>query len=76
MFAIEKSIPIPVRSRDSRYPFKEMDVGDSFMVEFEATPPIIVTRRVRSAVSSYQKKSLAKFTVRTFDDGLRVWRVE
>jgi hypothetical protein len=54
-----------------------MDIGDSFLVPIEAVTPED-RRRVTAATSGYSarhKESGVKFSIRTVDGGLRVWRV-
>lgn len=74
-FKIEKGVSIPPVIRKSvgapsKYPFKEMAVGDSFSV------PLSERRRVVSAASSHKRRHGAAFTVRMLEDEVRVWRVE
>ena len=64
---VEKGMPIP-----NRYPFDEMEVGDSF-----ALPPGVARNTVSVAAGRYGEKHAMKFTVRRMDDKtLRCWRVE
>ncbi len=65
---IEKGIPIPKsRVGSTKYPFKEMKVGDSFLVE----------ERLRSCMAMQAKKhGIAVTTARTDDGKVRVWRVK
>lgn len=67
-FSIEKQIPIP-----GKYPFDDMDVGDSFFI-----PPHIRREGVNVAALRYTKtpKGLNKrFTIRKVPDGFRCWRM-
>ena len=65
--AIDKGVPMP-----KRYPFAEMDVGDSFVV-----PPNIARTTVAIAALRYSRKHGVKFVVRlTPDRTLRCWRVQ
>jgi len=77
MFEIEKSIPIPEdwsRGRKQKYPFDNMEIGDSFFVprdEEKATNLIL-------SISSAKRRALPKqFTVRYIrtEKGVRTWRV-
>ena len=64
---IDKGIPMP-----KRYPFAEMDVGDSF-----AVPATIHRTTVAIAALRYSRKHGVKFVVRlTPDRTLRCWRVQ
>jgi hypothetical protein len=71
--AIEKQVPLPEANRPprtSKYPFGDMEVGDSFL----ATD--IKSATMYSSVARYAKSvnNTKKFTVRTVSDGVRVWR--
>ena len=75
MYEIEKGMPIPEIQRPRRpinYPWKEMQIGDSFFI------PLGVTTRNAIALSAeYQGRTTEKrFTIRTVEGGVRVWRVE
>jgi hypothetical protein len=81
MFQIETNIPVPtIANRGataSVYPLADMYVGDSFLVPLE---PVTLAdrRRVSAAIAGYTKRHKdkgLKFSVRTVDGGLRVWRV-
>jgi hypothetical protein len=81
MYQIETNIPVPTPknggSNASVYPLGDMYVGDSFLVPIEAVTPED-RRRVTAATSGYaarHKESGVKFSIRTVDGGLRVWRV-
>lgn len=71
---IEKNIPIPSpsrRGRASKYPFADMQPGDSFEVEVRQSA-------VRAAAHNYARahNARAKFICRTLPTGTRCWRVE
>lgn len=70
-YVIEKDVPIP-GGFCYRYPFKQMEIGDSFLIGNDET----MASRVRSAGCNYSKKHNKKFTVRKCLDGYRIWRVE
>lgn len=64
---VEKGIPMPVR-----YPFAEMEVGDSFEV-----PENVKRTAVSVSAKRYGDKHGMKFTVRlTPERKFRCWRVE
>jgi hypothetical protein len=67
---IDKNIPIPTEKRRSKYPWIEMEVGDSFLVARE------LKASIRSLVSVKNTAGKEKFTYRTTQDGIRVWRIE
>lgn len=63
---VEKGIPIP-----ARYPFNQMEVGDSFVVPMEITRYAVST-----AAHRYGHKNNMKFTVRLTNKRiLRCWRI-
>lgn len=70
MFKIEKNVPMPngLRTRGSRYPFPQMEVGDSFFAQGSRGT-------IASAAHTYGKKHGFRFSSRTEGDGVRVWRV-
>ena len=70
MYEIENNveIPEPKRYRNSKYPFDQMEIGQSFKVE---------GKNPSSAVSQQNKRNPEKrFIVRREGCGFRVWRVE
>ncbi len=70
---IEKDIPIPKgegRGRKPHYPFGCMEVGDSVFFEGKNTGSKEYV--AANALGAYHGK---KFSGRTVDGGLRVWRV-
>ena len=66
---IDKNVPI-VMSKRMTYPYKEMDVGDSFFV------PNGKMQTLSNANWRMGKKLGARFTARQVDGGVRVWRVQ
>lgn len=63
--AIEKNVPLPRGSGRAKYPFAEMAVGDSIVVEAKGL----------SAAHHYGRRNGVRFTVRRLGDGtVRVWR--
>jgi len=72
VFKIEKGIPIGMtRIGRPLYPFKEMKVGDSFLVE---RPEDVIL--VRSAAYTSAARLGMKFSCRKAGDGMRVWRIK
>jgi hypothetical protein len=72
MLKIEKGIPIPPDMRGMtkgkrKYPFAEMEVGDSILLE----------QKKASGIGSYAQKCLpgAKFSTRKVEGGIRIWRL-
>jgi hypothetical protein len=71
MFEVEKGVPLPeVRQSGSVYPFRLMEIGDSFVVTDED-----VVKNARAAAYVYSKRSGHKFACRRVDKGWRFWRV-
>jgi hypothetical protein len=68
---IEKGVPIPPTKKRSkshyRYPWREMEVGDSFYAEVDILP-------VRTNALHTGKLLGRKFYVRQDGTGVRVWR--
>lgn len=60
---IDKGVPIPAHGR-SKYPWRTMDIGDSFII-----PKLTVS--MGAVNDRYHPKY---FIVRKCDDGYRVWR--
>lgn len=73
MIRIEKNVPVPTanggRYRACKYPWRELKPGQSFYV------PNGNRASINAGVQNWSKKLNAKFTVRTMDGGIRVWRV-
>ena len=79
MIEIESNIVMPRAAGNpskSLYPFKGMDVGDSFFMETKDKR--VIMRRIRSAIAHYTKFANAdkKFATRSVDGGVRCWRIE
>ena len=70
-FVIEKNVPLPEKNIRWKYPFDQMEVGDSF-----AVPEGINRTRVSVAAMRYGREHKMKFTVRQMPDrSLRCWRI-
>jgi hypothetical protein len=74
--AIDKDIalwPVGTRGtgklRNNAYPWREMKIGDSFYV------PDILYLSMKSTVVYQEKMTGRVYRLRTFDTGVRVWRV-
>jgi len=65
MVKVESGIPMP-----QRYPFKDMQVGDSFAVPPQAKRPSVTV-----AAKRFGDKHGMKFTIRKTPDGFRCWRI-
>lgn len=74
MTKIDKGVPIPEilesRGPKSEFPYREMEVGDSFFVERDYL-------KFRANVSNWNAKlKPKKFIYAKEESGTRVWRVE
>ena len=73
MYQIEKNIPIPIKVFE--FPFRDMEVGDSFFVPHNQESDLI-RGRLNRAIQAFRKNNKGhKFTLRSIDDGFRIWRV-
>jgi hypothetical protein len=69
MFKIEKKVPIPARTTTQKYPFRDMEVGDSF-VATDGGKSVLV------AASAFTRRNPEyRFTTRKEGDGIRIWRI-
>lgn len=81
-FTVEEGVPTPPDKR--RWPFRCMEVGDSFLVpkgSVSKNGEPTTMGRVTSAAASYTHRIKAagrtvRFTCRKVPEGIRVWRVE
>lgn len=71
MIQIDKNIPLPNKARKSnpKYPWKEMQVGDSFLAKGVKISAIV------GGAWLVGKRLNFKFSCRTVDGGVRVWRI-
>lgn len=73
-YEIEDGIELPDapgrRGRQRLYPFPDMEVGQSFFVP-GGTP-----NTTNGSMQRWQKALGRKFTARSVDGGVRVWRIE
>lgn len=74
-YKVEKGIPIPSRSK---YPFGEMEIGDSFLIQLNGDRVNNVQMKVNQAAKTYRSASRSDFKIKTrkTDEGLRVFRIE
>ena len=73
MYEIEKNVEMPrLRAgKEPKYPFENMEVGDSFFVEGGNLPSI------RSSAAYARKRyNAGKFKSTEMDGGVRCWRVK
>jgi hypothetical protein len=73
---IEKGIPVPSNAtRKAKYPFREMEVGDSFFIT-DKVDAERTRKKVSAAATMFCQQRECKFKTQTFDTGVRIWRVE
>lgn len=71
MFEIEKGVPAPSAPRNAKYPFRNMEIGDSFFVPDDKASE----DALRSSASAFGKHNSIKLKVKRVEGGLRVWRI-
>lgn len=80
---IEKGVPLPefIAGHPRKYPFPDMEVGDSFTVPLTGEQGIcgsdIAAEKVRKAACNFGRRHKWKFTIRTMraEGVVRCWRV-
>ena len=75
MLEIEKGIPMPDKKygRHLKYPFKEMEITDSFIVECKKDES---HQKLVNILSSARHYKPMKFRTETVETGIRCWRIE
>jgi hypothetical protein len=71
---IEKGVPMPhgvTADQGSKYPFKDMGVGDSVFVQGQNSQGLVAV-----AARNYGFHHGWKFSCRTDENGVRIWRVK
>lgn len=68
-FKIEAGVAMPPARNAAKYPFKTMNVGDSFVFAPEHR------NTIGGAAHNYGKDHNQKFTIRKISEGYRCWRV-
>ena len=71
---VDKNRPIPPLT-NRRYPFGQMEVGDSFWLPIGQNEEQ-TKNNIRCAASAYGRRKNMRFSVRKSEGGLRVWRVK
>jgi hypothetical protein len=67
---IEKNVVIPPARVKRNYPYREMEIGDSFFVEDDKLSGVCNTNNRMQRLLGW------RFTARTEGKGVRVWRTE
>lgn len=57
----------------NKYPFKDMNVGDSFFVDANIDKPMT---SIYGNAYMFGKKHKMKFSLRRMNGGVRVWRIK
>ena len=76
---VEKNVSFPEVHSKFKFPWPEMEVGDSVFIKTGKTETVdILKRKVKGSARYYGVKSDKKFSslVNREKDGVRVWRVE
>lgn len=74
-FKIEKGIPVASDGhRRTKYPFAEMDVGDSFFID-NVQLRDRTYESVLGAARGYGHRHNKKFKQRIENNGVRIWRI-
>ncbi len=68
---IEKNISIPEPRTHTKYEWSELEVGDSVFFEGQTS-----RGKARGAAVSWAANNNVRFTCRTMDGGVRIWRFE
>lgn len=78
MIKVDSDIPIPEASRQGvkKYPFDTMRVGQSFLFEHNYETQRVACQRIGAIAATWvsKHKSNRKFSCRTVEGGIRVWR--
>lgn len=70
MIKIDKNVPYTTASKGApKYPFGEMDIGDSFFVD------VAVKSNTVTAACQYGLRNGKKFSIRKHDGAYRCWRI-
>jgi hypothetical protein len=77
MIEIEKGVPIPERRGNwTKYPWGNMEVGDSFFVKRSGKTTLKLLQNNLSTLSRRVGKSIGvKFKTSQEEKGVRVWRI-
>lgn len=77
-YPVDKGVPFPAYlgvtgGRPTKYPWSELQVGDSFFVPVGAVKHISA---LRSLCQQRQRRAKHRYIVREVEAGYRIWRVE
>lgn len=78
-FVIEKGVPLPRRGRQCKYPFERMEVGDSFVRNYENERAARLGQKNMTATACVwagRFNPARKFETRVIGCQVRIWRVK
>jgi len=79
-FKIEKGIPIPKKIKGTKYPWGQMEVGDSFFVVGTKKTLSTILKNASNQYSLRHHNGIWQYEVRKVIEhgvpGVRVWRIE
>lgn len=76
MFKIETDVPVPTTGKlgSRKYPFEEMQVGNSFVATGETA--VVAAKRVRASAYRYGKAHGTQYSIRVINPTqVRIWRI-
>lgn len=73
-FVIEKDVPLPERNVRWKYPFDQMDIGDSFFVANKDTTQM--SALCKRANKRLERRFVTAKAEKGSQSGVRVWRME
>jgi diaminopimelate decarboxylase len=74
---IETGVPVPKKAtRKSQYPFREMEIGNSFFVNEKDDVSRIQQKLSAAAAMFCRNNPDYKFKTQSFTTGVRIWRVQ
>ena len=68
---IEEGIPVPKKVRAAKYPFNQMEVGQSVFFANVTTDS-----KPYRAAKAFELRRGWKFAIRRQEGGIRIWRIE
>jgi hypothetical protein len=75
MFPIEKGVAVPATRSEGKYPFRVMEIGDSFFVPCEEAVRVARAHTIKTAAKKFRAPGQWRFVVRSVPAGIRVWKV-
>ena len=70
MFTLERGLAIPERKTSPKYPYEQLELGDSFYIQDGDLAKLC------NANYREWRRTGKKYTARKVDKGVRVWRIE